>query len=49
MSAIANIYAKKVSNGERTIESVPENIRTEVAEILGIELDIEETDNEDEV
>ncbi|MCC8047311.1 MAG: hypothetical protein LIP12_17795 [Clostridiales bacterium] len=43
MSAIASIYAKKVSNGERTIESVPETIRTEVAELLGIELDAEDS------
>lgn len=47
MSAIASIYAKKVANGDRTIDSVPDGIRAEVAEILGVELDTEETSDEE--
>lgn len=39
MSAIATIYAKKVSNGTKTIDEVPETIRDEVKKILGLEDD----------
>jgi hypothetical protein len=36
MSAIAKVYARRVQRGEITIDNVPEKLRAEVREILGI-------------
>lgn len=37
MEAIAKIYAELVRAGRRTIEEVPETVRSLVKEMLGIE------------